>query len=199
MDTGNASARFFQDFFEFRNVSSACSGCCIAAIGKRMHDKIADIRLFCGPTQRIEVGLLGVNPSLGNQSHEMQSDTRCAGYFERTLQRGFLLEGPICYSPINAQQVLVHDASRSNVHVPHFAVAHLSFWQAHMLTVRPQGGVGRVAKQTVHKRRVGCRDGIGVVIVSNAPTIKNDQGTSGRIGRVHGLNGMVVVTRQPPL
>jgi hypothetical protein len=58
------------------------------------------------------------------------------------LNRRFLGEGACLHCAIDTQEILEHDSARTDVHVPHFAVAHLSYRQTDMLAVGAQRCVG---------------------------------------------------------
>ena len=92
---------------------------------------------------------------------------------------------------------MVDDPASADVHVPHFAVPHLSIGQPNVFTIGAQGGFGVFAQQPIHEGRVGCGDGVARIIVANAPSVQDDQGTFiWRAG--HEVRGIFVVMRHPP-
>ena len=147
-----------------------------------MHNKFTHSGFIRGMAERIEMSLLGMDTSFGYQTHEMQSNAGNARGFKGSLQGGFLFERPVSNSAIDAQQILIHNAPSPNVHVAHFAIAHLPFRQSNVFAVRPQGGIRCATQQTIHEWSVGGRDGIGIVLVSDAPSVEDDQRALGDVG-----------------
>ena len=98
------------------------------------------------PTQMVDVA---VDAAVGDQSHEVDASAVGLGVGDGVLECLNFEEGPVADGEADAGEVLVDDAPGADVEVPHFAVAHLAFGQAHGLTVGGQGGVGMLLHQPI--------------------------------------------------
>ena len=90
---------------------------------------------------------------------------------ERVSQHRFLVEGSVGNGAVDAKQILVHHTSCSDVHVPHFAVAHLTRWQADVFAVRPQCRVRNLRAHAVHIGRIRHFNRVVAVGIPEAPAV----------------------------
>ena len=77
--------------------------------------------------QRRHVILMGVNAARGQQAQEMRGSAARLDLLGEIQQRGIAGEFAALHRPIDARQVLQHDASGADIHVPDFGIAHLAF------------------------------------------------------------------------
>ena len=173
---GQTGSGLFTDGLEFLEVAGAQLGRCVPAIRERMHHHIGHVGIGGDAEQGMQVILLTVNTAAAHQAHEVQSPAFFLGRRQRFLQDRLGGDGPVRHGAVDPEQVLVDDAPGADVEVPHFAVAHLAFGQAHGLTVGGQGGVGMLVHQPIETGRGGHMHGVVGIGLSDAPAVEDDEG-----------------------
>ena len=76
---------------------------------------------------------------------------------------------------LDAGAVHVDDASRADIEMPHFAVAHLPLGQADELAAGLDQRIGIFAQQTVIGRLACEGDGVGFGFGAISPAVENDE------------------------
>src|SRR2546422_4562421 len=76
---------------------------------------------------------------------------------------------------VDPRNVHVHDPPRTHVHVPHFAVAHLSLGQSDKWPGRMNQCVGKCVNQFVIRRLACQRDRVPLGLRSVSPSIQHGQ------------------------
>ena len=105
----------------------------------------------------------------------MKSDSGLLCLAQGLLQRWSGGKASVGNRAVDAEQVLVDHATCADVHVTHFAVAHLAFREAHMLSIGPEGGMRRMRIELIHIWRLGHGNGVVAVGIAEAPAVQNDE------------------------
>src|SRR5581483_5152019 len=82
----------------------------------------------------------------------------------------------------------VHDASRADVEMTDFTVAHLPVRQPHEFPAGVNQGVGIFAQQTVVSRLARQRNRVGVGFGAVSPAIEDDENQRFRTSHIYLLN-----------
>ena len=166
----------------------------VSAIGECVHEHVIQSETLDHIHELVKVGLLAVDTPFRHKPHQVQSAARVLGPHAGLFERLVLGELARRDGPIDSQQILVHDAPCADVHVSHFAVAHLSLRQADVRAIRAKGGIRTNLHQLVHARRVRGKNGVGLDgKLSDAPSIQNDEG---RFLGCHVFSGSFAGVRQ---
>ena len=88
---------------------------------------------------------------------------------------GVFLQLVLAAGHIYLDEVLVHDASGAEVHMPDFGVAHLSVRQSDVFSAGLQVAERISGAQAVNERLPLCVDCVAVVVTPFAPTVENHQ------------------------
>ena len=114
-----------------------------------------------------------VHPAVAQQPQEMQLPLPPA--LHRLPEQRHVLELLVGDHQIDPRNVHMHNASRAHVHVPHFAVAHLPFGQAHERPGSLNQRVRKFAKQFVVSRFARERDRVSFRLRAVPPSIEHGQ------------------------
>jgi len=93
--------------------------------------------------------LLGVDAAVGDQAKEVQAATAATSMFHRAEQRGVGEEFAVFDHQLDPGDVHVHDAARTDIEMPDFAVAHLPLGQTHVFATGVNQGIGIFAEQAI--------------------------------------------------
>src|SRR5258708_39662295 len=91
------------------------------------------------------------------------------------LEQRHVLQLLVGNEQVNSRDVHVHDATRAHVHVPDFAVAHLSFGQSDERPRRMNQSIGKFLDQLVVRRLPGQRNRIPLRFRAVSPSIQHGQ------------------------
>ena len=105
----------------------------------------------------------------------MKSDSGLLCLAQGFLQGRFNGKASVCDRAVDAEQILIDHATCADVHVTHFAVAHLAFRKAHMLAIRAKGGMRRLRIELIHICRLGHGNGVVAIGIAEAPTVQYDE------------------------
>ena len=119
--------------------------------------------------------LLRMHSAVGNQPKQVQPPLSRSRMFHRLQQHRMREEVAILNHQIDARDVHMHNASSTDVQVPHFAISHLPLRQPNVWSAGMNQGVGVLAKQAVVGRFTRQRDRVGFGFGAISPAIKNDQ------------------------
>ena len=103
----------------------------------------------------------------------MQALAVLFGIFVSSHHLRILHDGAIGASTVNLHQVLINDASGTDVQVTYLRVTHLSVGQTHVLARSQQFRVRIVGMERIHERSGSFKNYVAVVVLTNAPTIEN--------------------------
>ena len=105
----------------------------------------------------------------------MQATTGGFGLIKRGLKHRFFFKRTGLNGAVDAEQILVDDPAGADVHVPHFAVAHLPLRQADVRAIRAKGGMRRLRIELIHICRLGHGNGVVAIGIAEAPTVQYDE------------------------
>ena len=114
-----------------------------------------------------------VHAAIAQQSHKMQLPLPSA--LHRLLEQRHLIELLVGNQQIDARDVHVHDAARPNIHVAHFAVAHLPLRQSDRRPGSLDQRVGKFLHQRVIIRFPRERNRVALRLRSISPSIQHCQ------------------------
>ena len=138
-----------------------------------MHEQVAHAFPPRHLHQRREVRVLAVDAAVGDQAQQVQRSG--ARRVHRASQHLVMEERARFDRPVDADQVLVDDASGAQVGVPDLAVPHLSFGepdgQAAGLELRDREMRGEL----VDVRGALQQDGVSLATGGVAPSVEDDQ------------------------
>ena len=176
----------------------------VPAVGDGVREHPGDAPPRREPHQGVEVPLVRVHAAVREQADEVQRAVATGAGIEQGVQRGVAGQLVPRDGLVDAGQVLEHDSSRAEVHVPDLGVAHLAGRQPHRLAAggQPAGRIP-VADLAVD-RRSRLADGVAARLGAVSPAVENDEHQRGtaRWGRRHGHPGTVetahAITADPP-
>ena len=136
--------------------------------------------------QRLQMIDVRMHPAIAHQAYKMQCLSRAPCRVKSCFQHLAAFQLAVAYCYIYTLKLLVHNASRAYIQVPHFRVAHLSFRQANVASTCAQFRARIIAVELVVKwsrREKGC---ITIFLLLpaaariDAPAVANDKhhGTS---------------------
>ncbi len=103
----------------------------VAPVEKGVDEDLFAAALLRQPQQRVQVGVVAVDPAVRQKAHDVQGLPAGHGAVHRAGQGGVFIEAAVFHGFRDAGQLLVDDAAGADVGVPDFGVAHLPFGQAH--------------------------------------------------------------------
>src|SRR6185437_852559 len=119
--------------------------------------------------------LIGVHTAIGDEAEQMELASAGARVLHRIEQDRLFEELAILDHELNPGGIHVHDASRSDIEVPDFAVSHLAVRETYERAAGMDQGVRIFAQQTVISWLAGQCDCIGFGFGSITPAVKNDK------------------------
>ena len=121
--------------------------------------------------QRVQMRQQRMHAPVAAQAHDVQP---VAARPAHRFQQYFVLEEfPRRDHCVDPRHVHLNHPPGADVQMPHFAVAHLAFGQAHGRPRRPHQRIGKLAQQRVVVRLVRERNGVSFDGRGVAPAIEN--------------------------
>ncbi len=123
--------------------------------------------------QREKMLHVRVHAAVADQAHQMQL-TRAAAlhrFEQQRLAEKFAAGDEL----IDARDVHLHDAARADIHVAHFAIAHLPFGQADGRTGGVNQRVGKFLEQAVVIGLAREGDGVALGFGAVAPAVEDGE------------------------
>ena len=114
-----------------------------------------------------------MHAAIAQQSDEMQLPL--AATLHGLLKQRHAFQFLVRHQQVYAGDVHVHDAPGADIHVAHFAVAHLAFGQSHERAGSVNQRVGKFAQQLVVSRLARQRDGVALRFRAVSPAIQYRQ------------------------
>ena len=118
---------------------------------------------------------VAVHAAVGEQARQMQAAAAAARLFQHVQQHGVVEQGAVLKGQVDARHVLIDDASRADVEVPHLGVAHIAGRQAHFAPGGGQAAVRTARRQVIQMGRGRHPGGIAFPFVRQAPAVKDEQ------------------------
>ncbi len=97
------------------------------------------------PDEGVEVALVGVDASVGEEADEMEGSAFLRGQFVGADEGGVGVEGAVEDGGVDAGHVHADDSAGAEVEVTDFAVAHLAVGEADEVLAGAEEGVGVIA------------------------------------------------------
>ena len=111
---------------------------------------------------------MGVNAAVAEQSHKMDSLAMGAGIVDEFEQLRSILQAVIVDGLIDANQILSHGPSRSQIEVPHLAISTDPRGQSDCSSPAVEGGKWIVFEELVEVGGLGIANGILVDILTDS-------------------------------
>ena len=122
-----------------------------------------------------DVLFVAVYATRGHQTHDVNGLALGHGSVDSLGQLDVLEEVAVLDVLGDAGQLLIDDATGTDVGVAHFGVAHLAVRQTHVQAGAGDQGAGVVTGQAVQVRGLGGSDGVVLLLGAVAPTVHDDQ------------------------
>ena len=169
----------------------------VAAIGEAVHVDVRDLVFPRHAQERKEVLDVRMNSAVAQETDEVQLPAARA--IHRVDQKRLAEKLAARDELVDACDVHLNDAASAHIQVANFAVAHLSFGQAHM---RPGGvnqGVRKILQQAVVIRLARKSDGVALRPGMVAPAVEHGEHDWYRsVGHGFSGGGMAVSGRSAP-
>ena len=123
--------------------------------------------------------LMRMHPAIADETQEV--NPLALRLLKSLLQHRHLRQFAIADAFVDARQVLIHHAARPEIQMAHLAVAHLAFWQTHILTARADrrvwiGGVQMIMKRRARQQgRIAIDFGFFFAAGIDAPAVADDE------------------------
>ena len=133
--------------------------------------------------ERLQVADVAVHAPVGEQPGQMQTAAGAGRRIQQGGEYGVGGKAAVLQSQINAGHVLINNASRADIKVPHLGIAHVTRRQAHVPARSRKarmgaGGVERVQVGGLRQPWGVARTGLG-----QAPAVQNKQQGGGKRSR----------------
>ena len=125
-----------------------------------MHHQIAHTGSLRSIAQRSQMVLVGMHAAIADEAEEME--TLALGFFKGFHKHRHGGQFAIADAFVDAGQILIHHASRAEIEVAHFAVAHLAVGQAHVFAAGTDGAHRIGGIEVVVVRGAGQQGGIAI-------------------------------------
>ena len=145
----------------------------VPAIHEAMHKDLFDLVPLGHLQQDKQVMDVRVHAAIAQQAKKMQLPLPAT--LHRLLEQGHLLQLIVRNHQIDARDVHVHDSPGADIHVAYFAVAHLSFWQAHRWPGSLDQCVREFPEQFVVGRLARESNRVALRLRTVAPSIQHRQ------------------------
>ena len=151
-----------------------------ARVGVAAVHEGVDIDLFqavlLGDTEEL-IDMLqgGVHAAGGGEAHQVELLAGVLDVVVNRLDLGIVEEFVVADRHVDLDEVLVHHAAGAEVHVTDLGVAHLPVRQTDILAAGLQVAGRIFGAQAVDHRRALRPDGIGIIVLSLAPTVEDHQ------------------------
>ncbi len=146
----------------------------IAAVHETVDKRVALQLVFGGDVAEVEeVVEAGVDTTIGGQTHEMDVLAVLLGIGEDGFDLRIVQDTAVFAGTIDLYEVLIDHSSGTDIEVSYFGVTHLSVGQTYVLAAGLQLRVRIGSQQFVPVGRRRAMDGIGRVLVANAPSVQN--------------------------
>ena len=130
--------------------------------------------IFLGDIAKLEqVVERTVYTTVGCQTHEVNVLAVFLGIAESRYHFLVLHDAVVSTSTVNLHQVLIYDATCTDVQVTYFRVTHLTVRQTYVFTACLQLRVRIVGQQTVPIRSWGIENHVFLTLSADSPAIKN--------------------------
>jgi hypothetical protein len=116
-----------------------------------------------------------VDSAVGEQADEMEGSSFLAREVDGVGECGIGEEAAIGDGSVNAGHVHAHDASRAEIEMAHFGVAHLAVRQTNVVVAGTEESVGVGREEPVVRGLAGERDGVAVSLGAVAPAVEDGE------------------------
>ena len=174
-DAGDVCAGLIAFLLQLADEAHAGVRVGVAAVHEAVHVGLANLILFGNLAEFVEVVEAGVHAAVAGEAHEVHSLALAHGILEGALHLLVLHDAAVLAGAVDFHEVLIDDASGTDIQVAHLRVTHLSVGQTHVLAAGLQLAVGIGSIEIVH---VGCRrliDDVAFLFVADAPSVEDHQ------------------------
>jgi len=147
----------------------------IAPVHERVHENPRQSIFARRPQQGVQVLLVRVHAAIGHQPEQMQLPSALARPSHRLHDRRHRVERICRNQRVNARDVHLHNAPRTNIQMAHFAVAHLPVRQTDKMFRCADQRVGKFTQQLVVSRFARQRNGVVRCFSTVTPSVEDGQ------------------------
>ena len=174
-DGGNLTCRLGTMLLHVFEESGTGLGVGVAAIHEAMDEGFVKTIGLGGVAKGIEMVERGVDTAGAAKAHEVDGDIVLLGVGEGAFDLGILGEGTVGDRAVDLHEILIHDASRTDVEMADLGVAHLAVGQTYIFTAGLEFRMGILGHEAIHERGGSVEDGIVLLMVADAIAVKDDQ------------------------
>ncbi len=149
----------------------------VAPVGEGVDDHVvrAEPLALREVEERVEVAEVGVDATVGEEAHQVESRAVRHRVGDRLTHDGVLEEGALGDVLIDPRDLLIDHAPRAEVHVPDLRVAHLPLRQPDGEPRRLQGRVRVLRKEAIEERLRSRIDGRNRRVLGDAEAVEDEE------------------------
>ena len=171
----NASGGVLKVLLRFTNESESALRVGVTSVHEAVEEDFGEVVFLCDVGETEDVAHLAVNTAVAEKSHEVDGLAIVTGVGEGVDDLRIGLDGAIGARLVDFDEVLVHDASSTDVEVSDFGVSHLSFRQSHGVAASDELAVRVSVFEAVPERCRHLSNDIALGTGTDAPTVTDDE------------------------
>ena len=164
-----------QEFFRLPRVGQAALGRRIAAIHEGMNEEALNASPLRRTDDRLQVVDVAVHAAVAQEAHHVKRRLLTSRRVVGAAERFVAVELAASDRPVDARQILEHDAARAEAQMPDLRIADDARRQADRLARGREEGRRVGAAEPLHEARRAPGDGIAFGRVAVTPAIENDE------------------------
>ncbi len=160
---------------ELPDEADAALGVGVATVHEAMHEGVLHAVFLANLDELEEVVERAVHAAIAGQTHEVNVLAVSLSVLVSADDFGVLEDAAVGTGAVNLHEVLIDDATGTDVEVTDLGVAHLSVGQTDVLTAGQQLAVRVGCIDFVEVRSWSVEDDVSLAVVANAPSVKDHQ------------------------
>ena len=174
-DRCNATGRFCQVVLQLLDKALTAARIGITTVHKAVNKGVLDTVLLRDVAQSEEVVERRVNATVRYQTHKVNIHAISLSILERCNDLLVLHNRTIGCRAVDLHQILINDATCTNIEVTHLRVTHLTVGQTNVLAIGTQLSVRILLGHSRDIGRIDRVDHIALSFVADTPTIEDHQ------------------------
>ena len=175
-DAGHGGAALLAVCHQAFDEALTALGVRVAAVHEAVNEGAAADAIFVGDVDEFEqVVQRGVYAAVAGQAHEVEALALTLGIFVGADDFRIFEDAAVGTGAVDLHQVLIDDASGTDIEVSHLRVAHLSVGQTHVFAAGQQLGMGVGGRELVDEGCGGLEDDVALAVRADAPSVQNDE------------------------
>ncbi len=161
--------------FNLADEPYTAAGVCVATVHKAVQIHFFEAVVLGDVAQGVHVVERRVHTAGRGEAHEVHGLACGGAVFECLFDFRIVVDFARFNGFVDFYEVLIHDAACADVEVAYLGVAHLAVGQTDKFAAGLQFGVGICLDKIVPVRGWCAVDGVGMVVLANAPAVKDDK------------------------